>query len=176
MKINSPLLFGFSAYSGTGKTTLLEKLIPLFRNQGVRVAVIKHAHHNFELDYPGKDSYRLRKAGAIETLIASKYRWALIHEQEDIADEPHLNELIQQLNTSDLDLILVEGFKHEPIPRIELHRTALKKDFLYPNDQHIVAIATDSITRDFGNLAVLDINNPPQIFHFILRQLKHDTK
>jgi len=168
MTENNPPLLGFAAYSGTGKTTLLEKIIPLLKQQGIKLAIIKHAHHNFDIDQHGKDSYRLRKAGAIDTLVASKYRWALIHEQEEISEEPDLFELITHLNTSTLDLILIEGFKHEAIPRIELHRSGLNNPYLYPKDNQIFAIATDLAIPDNNNLTMLDINNPEQITQFIL--------
>jgi len=168
MPMNNPPLLGFAAYSGTGKTTLLEKIIPLLKLQGKKVAIIKHAHHDFDIDHPGKDSYRLRKSGAIETLVASKHRWALIHEQENLCDEPNLFELLAHLNTSNLDLILIEGFKHEAIPRIELHRSTLNQPYLYPDDNQIIAIATDLVNSNHKNLTVLDINNPEQITHYIL--------
>jgi len=168
MNSNNPPLLGFAAYSGTGKTTLLEKLIPLLKEQGIKVAIIKHAHHDFDIDHQGKDSYRLRKAGATDTLIASKYRWALIHEQEEITDEPNLFELLTHIKTATLDLILIEGFKHEAIPRIELHRSDLNKPYLYPDDSQIIAIATDLEKTNHKNLTVLDINDPKQIVNFIL--------
>jgi molybdopterin-guanine dinucleotide biosynthesis protein B len=153
------------------------------------VAIVKHAHHNFDIDFPGKDSFRLRKAGATETLVASKHRWALIHEtkletahqspesiveDESNQDEPDLFELITHLDHSQLDLILVEGFKHEAIPRIELHRKALNNDLLNPTDKHIIAIATDSTENNFGNLLTLDINNPRQIAQFIIKEFIQD--
>ena len=169
MPTNKIPLIGFAAYSGTGKTTLLEKLIPLLKEQGLKVAIIKHAHHNFDIDQPGKDSYRLRKAGAVQTLVASRHRWALIHEEQDEKkEEPNLFELLNHINTAELDLVLIEGFKHEAIPRIELHRQALNKDYLYPKDNQIVAIATDINESIHNNLTVLDINNPDQISNYIL--------
>ena len=168
MNINNPPLLSFAAYSGTGKTTLLEKLIPLLKGQGIKVAVIKHAHHNFDIDHQGKDSYRLRKSGAIETLIASKYRWALIHEHEEITEEPNLFELLTHIQTATLDLILIEGFKHEAVPRIELHRSDLNKPYLYPDDNQIIAIATDLEIIEHKNITVLDINEPKQIMNYIL--------
>lgn len=176
MTANKPTLLGFAAYSGTGKTTLLEKLIPMLKQHGLKVAVIKHAHHDFDIDQQGKDSYRLRKAGATDTLVASKYRWALIHEQEEIQEEPDLFELLTHIKPSNHDLILIEGFKHEAIPRIELHRSSLNKPYLYPKDKQIIAIATDFVKSDHKNLTVLDINNPEQITQFILTTLLPNKK
>ncbi|MFL6712642.1 MAG: molybdopterin-guanine dinucleotide biosynthesis protein B, partial [Sulfurifustis sp.] len=113
-----PPILGIAAYSGTGKTTLLRKILPQLRGRGLRVAVVKHAHHSFDTDVPGKDSYELRKAGAVQMLVASRHRWALITETGD-ANEPRLDELLGQLDQSNLDLILVEGFKAEAFPKIE---------------------------------------------------------
>ena len=169
IKYNKIPLIGFAAYSGTGKTTLLEKIIPLLNAQGVKVVVIKHAHHNFDIDHPDKDSYKLRKAGAVQTLVASRHRWALIHEElDEKKEEPNLFELLKHINTNEIDLILIEGFKHEAIPRIELHRQNLNKDYLYPKDNQILAIATDSNKSVHKNLTVLDINDSKQIAHYIL--------
>lgn len=163
-------LIGVAAYSGTGKTTLLLKLMPILKDAGLRVAVVKHAHHTFDMDHPGKDSYRLRSAGADEMLVASRCRMAWVRECNDNRDEPDLRELLAVLDPSRLDLVLVEGFKHEPYPKIELHRTALRRPLLFPGDRHIVAIATDggSLDHDPGQLPVLSINDPAQIAAFVL--------
>lgn len=173
--IISPVpILGFAAYSGTGKTTLLIKLIPLLKAKNIRLGIIKHAHHTFDIDQPGKDSYKLRKSGADIMLISSRNRWALMVENVSSTPEPSLQELIKQVDTSTLDLILVEGFKHERFPKIELHRKALNKEFMYPNDKSIVAIATDiplpktDIDRD---IILLDINNPSHIVTFICDNL-----
>ena len=136
-------VLGFAAWSGTGKTTLLKALLPRLRQQGLRPACIKHAHHDFDVDTPGKDSYELRHAGAEQMLIASSQRWALMVEEEQTAPPP-LAELILRLDTSKLDLVLVEGFKAEAFPKIELHRLALGKPWLFPTDPHILAVATDA--------------------------------
>jgi molybdopterin-guanine dinucleotide biosynthesis protein B len=136
-------LIGFAAYSGTGKTTLLTKLLPLLKAYGLRVAVIKHAHHSFELDQSGKDSMRLRQSGADPMLIASRQRTAFIKEHRDNRAEPRLSEALAMICTKQVDLVLVEGFKHEPIPKIELHRCALRKPFLYLQDPNIIAVASD---------------------------------
>ncbi len=167
--MKTPLL-GFCAYSGTGKTTLLKKLIPLLRQRGMRIGVIKHSHHDFEIDYPGKDSYELRKAGAQQMLIASKYRIVHITELEKQNDAPPLKEIVACLDTSALDLILVEGYRHEKFPKIELHRPSLKKPLIFPNDDSVIAIATDEALTDIdtGNLPVLDLNSVQTIADFII--------
>jgi len=165
--IDYPLpLVGFAAFSGTGKTTLLCQLIPLLKAGGLRIGVVKHAHHQFEIDHPGKDSHSLRSAGAEQMLIASKGRIAWIEELPEQQREPTLAEVIGTLDPSRLDLVLVEGFKHEAFPKIELHRPALGRPLLYPNDPNIIAIATD--TALFAhNLPLLDINRPASIADFI---------
>ncbi len=117
-------VLGFSAYSGTGKTSLLVKLLPLMKLQGLRIAMIKHAHHDFDIDKPGKDSFELRKAGAGQVLVSSAIRSALITEYE-IQVEPELNDLINRLDLNNTDLILVEGYRHLPFPKIELHRPTI---------------------------------------------------
>lgn len=165
MKYQKPVL-GFAAYSGTGKTTLLKQLIPLLADRGVRVGVIKHAHHDFDIDKPGKDSYELRKAGARQMLVASARRWALMTENETIGD-PALDDLVKRLDQDSIDLILVEGFKHVPFTRIELHRPALGHQLLYPEDNSIIAVATDA-DIDTGSLPRLDINNAAGVTEFIL--------
>ena len=121
MKASIPIL-GFSAYSGTGKTTLLRQLIPLLKARDLRVSVIKHAHHHFELDFPGKDSYELRKAGAAQTVICTTTRMALITEFDTPSAEPDLQQIIDSLDTERADIILVEGYKDIHFPKIELHR------------------------------------------------------
>ena len=169
VKSRLPVL-GFAAFSGTGKTTLLKQVIPLLKASGICLGVIKHAHHDFDIDHPGKDSYELRKAGAEQMLIASSKRWALMVETAGQA-EADLNTLIDKLDPSQLDLILVEGFKHVTYPKIELHRHAMNKPFLYPDDSSIMAIALDEPGAANHPLPVLDINHPEQICAFILKQL-----
>ena len=166
-------VLGFSAYSGTGKTTLLRKLIPLLKAAGVRVAVIKHAHHDFDIDIPGKDSYELRKAGADQVLIASDKRRALITESVP-AREPELTELAASLDVSDVELVLVEGFRHLPFSKIELHRPSLGKPLIFPQDSTVMAIASDAQV-EAGDLTQLDINNPEQISVFITDWLQHQS-
>ena len=138
---NAMKIIGFCAYSGTGKTTLLKQLIPRLKQKGLRIGVIKHAHHSFDTDQPGKDSYELRKSGAKQMLISSNKRWALITEHFAGESEPGLNDLLKELDLDKLDLVLVEGFKSENFPKIELHRSVLGKDFIYPAD--VIAFASD---------------------------------
>ncbi|HIF9440190.1 TPA: bifunctional molybdopterin-guanine dinucleotide biosynthesis adaptor protein MobB/molybdopterin molybdotransferase MoeA [Photobacterium damselae] len=167
--INASLpLLGFAAFSGTGKTTLLEAMLPKLVEQGLRVAVIKHAHHNFDIDQEGKDSYRLRKAGASQMLISSRFRRALVTETPEVeAELPHL---IKQLDQSVLDLILVEGFKAISFPKIELHREEIGKPWLYPDDSNIIAVASDS--KPETTLPTLDINDLDAITSFVVNYAK----
>ncbi|MGY3238564.1 molybdopterin-guanine dinucleotide biosynthesis protein B [Bradyrhizobium sp. USDA 4472] len=134
-------VIGLAGWSGAGKTTLLTRLIPHFNARGLRVSVIKHAHHQFDVDVPGKDSWRHREAGAAEVLVASSNRWALMHELRGAA-EPRLPELLSKL--SEADLVVVEGFKREPHRKIEVHRAGNGKPLLFPDDPGIVGIATDA--------------------------------
>lgn len=132
-------LIGFSAYSGTGKTTLLCKLIPLLKERGIRVGIIKHAHHSFDIDHPQKDSCKLRESGATKIVVTSRKRTAIIieHPKEQSKEQskeqkvPSLTDALKNIHTKDLDLILVEGFKHADIDKIELHRKALDKPYIY---------------------------------------------
>jgi len=134
-------VFGIAGYSGSGKTTLLEQLIPRLTGRGLKVSVIKHAHHGFDIDRPGKDSYRHREAGATEVLLCCHDRWALMHERRD-AGEVRLDELLSRL--APCDLVLIEGFKQEPVPKLEVYRPANGKPPLYPERSDIVAVATDA--------------------------------
>lgn len=162
-------VLGFAAYSGTGKTTLLTQLIPMLKQNGLRVALIKHSHHNFEIDKPGKDSYRLRKAGATPVMLVSRHRRAVITELEHVED-PHLDEQLQYIDQSALDLILVEGFKSDRFPKIEIHRPVLNKPLLYPNDDSILAVASDVPLPIPEKMTLLDLNNPELIADYILNQ------
>lgn len=164
-------ILGFVAFSGTGKTTLLEQLIPILRKQGVRVALLKHAHHDFDIDRPGKDSYRLRQAGASQVMIASARRWALITEHPQVQTEPQLSELLNHLDPQQFDLLLVEGFKHEHYPKIELQREALGKPALYPDDPHIIAIACDT-PQPRATIPILNINQPAEIGDFVINWMR----
>ncbi|NQZ53021.1 MAG: molybdenum cofactor guanylyltransferase [Piscirickettsiaceae bacterium] len=167
-KLHSPIpIIGFAAFSGTGKTTLLRQILPVLKQRGLKVAVVKHAHHNFEVDKPGKDSYELRKAGAQQMLISSSKLMALMETQPTTMDEPKLAQLLPRLNSNNLDLILVEGFKHEAIPKIELHRSSLGKPLLHPNDANIIAIASDEILDIDSPITQLDLNDTGAMINFI---------
>lgn len=168
MTRSKPVL-GFAAFSGTGKTTLLIRLIPFLEQRGVRVALVKHAHHDFDIDKPGKDSYELRKAGARQVLVASDRRSALMTEYAE-PKEPQLDDLIAQLALDDVDLVLVEGFRHLAFPKIELHRPALKQPLLFQEDPSIIAVAMD-FPVNTDPLPSLDLNNPIMIGEFILEWL-----
>ena len=133
-------IIGLAGWSGSGKTTLLTKLIPRLAARGLTVSTVKHAHHAFDLDQPGKDSHSHRLAGATEVLVGSAARWALVHELRG-AQEPTLRELLAKL--APVDLVIVEGYKREPHPKLEVHRAAVRKPLLQPEDPHIVAIAAD---------------------------------
>lgn len=158
-----------AAWSGTGKTTLLKKLIPALCEQGIRPGLIKHTHHNMDIDKPGKDSYELRKAGAAQTIVASSQRWALMTETPD---EPELNlaYLMSRMDASGLDMVLVEGFKHEVVAKILLFRQDCgHSEEELTIDKHVIAIASDvPLTVD---VPLLDINDIPQITAFIMRWL-----
>jgi molybdopterin-guanine dinucleotide biosynthesis adapter protein len=159
-------IFGFAGWSGSGKTTLIEKLIPLFVSRGMRVSLIKHAHHSFDVDQPGKDSYRHRHAGCAEVLVSSSRRWVLMHELRGVP-EPSFGELIERL--SPCDLVLVEGFKRENIPKLEVYRASVGEPLLHPQDPSIVAVACDS--KLDTRLPQLDLDDAPAIAAFILGQL-----
>ena len=134
-------VIGLAGWSGAGKTTLLTRAIPQLQKQGLRISVIKHAHHAFDVDVPGKDSWKHREAGAAEVLVSSSQRWALMHELRG-AGEPRLPELLAKM--SRVDLVVVEGFKREPLRKIEVYRAANGKPFLFPDDPGVVGIATDT--------------------------------
>jgi molybdopterin-guanine dinucleotide biosynthesis adapter protein len=165
IKFKLPVL-GFAAYSGTGKTTLLTQLIPILRQRGIRIAMVKHAHHRFDVDIPGKDSYELRKAGAAQMLICSRHRFALMTDLEEDR-EPRLSENLERLDTEAADLVLVEGFKSESFPKIELHRPSLGKDLIFPGDEFIIAVATDEPDTIGTDLPLLPLNKPDVIADFI---------
>ena len=157
-------VFGFAGFSGSGKTTLIEQLIPRFVRAGLRVSLIKHAHHAFDIDKPGKDSYRHREAGASEVLVTSDTRWVLMHELRG-EREHTLEEQIERF--SPCDLVLVEGFKHAAIPKLEVHRPSSGQALLSASDANIVAIAADAPVETA--LPVLDLNDPDKIAQFIIR-------
>lgn len=159
-------IFGFAGYSGSGKTTLIEKLIPLFVERKLKVSLIKHAHHTFDVDQPGKDSYRHRHAGCTEVLVTSSRRWALMHELRG-APEPGLTEQIERLLPC--DLLLVEGFKHETIAKLEVYRAVTNESLIHPYDPNIVAVASDA--RVDTTLPQFDLNAPPAIAEFVLKHV-----
>ncbi len=160
-------IFGFAGWSGSGKTTLIENLIPRLTARGLRVSLIKHAHHTFDVDQPGKDSYRHRQAGAGEILVTSSRRWVLMHELRG-AHEPPFDEQIRHL--SPCDLLLVEGFKFAPIPKLEVWRAETGEALLHPNDPHIVAVASDAKVQT--KLPLLNLNDHGAIETFIVKHLK----
>jgi len=168
MLLFSVPVLGIVAYSGTGKTTLLEKLIHCLKTHGYRVAAIKHSHHDFEIDKKGKDSDRLRAAGAEQIIIASQYRTALIIE-EDRHTEPDLFKQIKRLEHDELDLILVEGFRQFAFPKMEIHRPSLEKPLLCNNDDTIVALICDDEPATKVNIPLLPLNDPESICQKIIK-------
>lgn len=163
-------LLAIAAWSGSGKTTLLKALIPILRARGVRPGIIKHTHHNMDVDKPGKDSYELRKSGAAQTLVASQQRWALMTETPE---EPALDlaYLASRMDSSKLDIILVEGFKYEPAAKIVLFRSTAGHDVdELTLDEHVVAVASDIALN--VNVPTLDLNDVEAIADFILAWMK----
>ena len=159
-------IFGFAGWSGSGKTTLIEKLIPLFVQRSLKVSLIKHAHHTFDVDQPGKDSYRHRHAGCAEVLVSSSRRWALVHELRGVP-EPSFQELVRSI--APCDLLLVEGFKREKLPKLEVYRAVTGEPLLHPQDPDIVGVAADC--RLETALPQFDLNDAPAIATFVLRHL-----
>ena len=165
--MNIPML-AITAWSGTGKTTLLEQVIPILKARGIRTGLIKRTHHQMDIDTPGKDSYVLRKAGADQVIVASSQRWALMYETPSIA--PNLRELASKLDRSMLDLVLIEGFKNEDVPKIALWRYGLMNGITELLDEHVIAVASD---EDLAlDVPLLDINQPDQVVDFIIMWLK----
>ena len=156
-------VMGIAGWSGAGKTTLLSRLIPVLVGRGFSVSTIKHAHHHFDVDYPGKDSHTHRVAGAKEVLVSSVNRFALMHELRGEA-EPSLAQLLSML--APVDFVLVEGYKPEPHPKIEVHRVANGKPFLYPNDPTILALASDAAIAD-RNVTLLALENAEELADFV---------
>jgi molybdopterin-guanine dinucleotide biosynthesis protein B len=149
-------VFGIAGYSGSGKTTLLEHVIPVLIEHGLHVSVIKHTHHAVDLDTPGKDSWRHRQAGATEVMVASEARWALLRELRG-APEAELPQLLERM--ASCDLVLVEGFKRQPIPKLEVYRAATASIPLFPRDPHVVALATDvPVTTDLQVFGLTEYN------------------
>jgi molybdopterin-guanine dinucleotide biosynthesis protein B len=161
-------VFGLAGWSGSGKTTLMTQLLPALIRRGVSVSTIKHAHHAFDVDQPGKDSYRHREAGATEVMISSERRWALMHELRGEA-EPALEQLLRHM--SPVDLVIVEGFKRAAVPKLEIHRAALGKPLLATEDSEIVAIASDLPVAGIGQLPRFALDDAGAIADFIIGHL-----
>lgn len=164
-------VLGIVAYSGTGKTTLLQRLLPALAELGIRCAVVKHSHHDFEIDHPGKDSHRLREAGARQVLLASPFRMFWV-EEGDGRTEPRLWDLVARLDLGRLDLVLAEGFRHERLTKIEVHRPALKTPPLSPGDPDIIAVATDAEPERPLAVPLLPLNDPTAVAEFIVDWLR----
>ncbi len=156
--------FGIAGWSGSGKTTLVRRLVPEFIGRGLTVSTVKHAHHDFDIDRPGKDSFEHRAAGAKEVMVASSVRWALMHEGRGEA-EPALDELVERM--APVDLILIEGFKSERYEKLEVHRPSLGKQPLFINDSNVVALASDTSVDGIA-LPVLDLDDVAAIADFIV--------
>jgi molybdopterin-guanine dinucleotide biosynthesis protein MobB len=167
-RLPSPAVIGVTGWSGSGKTALIVRLIPELASRGYRVATVKHAHHAFDIDTPGKDSYEHRAAGAAEVVVSSAKRWAIMHENRDEA-EPALEELLAKL--SPVDIVLVEGFKNEAHTKIEVHRPATGSDLICTTNPSIVAVATDAALADGAparDIAILDLNDTAAIADFVI--------
>ena len=162
---------GFAAFSGTGKTTLVRNVIPVLRSNGLRIAVIKHAHHNFVIDTPGKDSYELRKAGADQVLVASRQRIAWVMEKYG-EDDPDLFTMFEYLSCREIDLIIVEGYKREPFTKIEVYRSGVRYSPLANQDANVIAVATDSPELIEANVPVLGLDDYDGIAKFIIESMK----
>jgi molybdopterin-guanine dinucleotide biosynthesis protein B len=156
-------VLGIVGWSGSGKTTLLTAMLPVLRTAGLRVSTVKHTHHNFDMDRPGKDSFRHREAGAHEVLVTSGTRWALLHEVE--GPEPDLSMLLRKLDP--VDLVLVEGYKTHPFPKLEVHRPSLGKPPIWPDMGDIVAVASDG-TLDIGHRIALALNQPATVAAWVI--------
>ncbi len=154
----TPQVLGIVGWSGSGKTTLLVALVPLLRARGLTVSTIKHTHHGFDMDRPGKDTYRHREAGAHEVLVASTARWALLHEV--VGEEPALPDLLAKLDP--VDIVLVEGFKAHPFPKLEVHRPSLGKPPIWPEAPDVAAVASDEAVNA-GVRPVLPLNDPASV-------------
>lgn len=156
-------VIGIVGWSGSGKTSLLVEVLPILKDGGLKVSTMKHAHHRFDLDTPGKDSFRHREAGASEVMVVTDSRWVLMHELRE-EPEPSIESLIERMTP--VDLLLIEGFKTHPHPKIEIHRSSEGKPLLCPEDPDIVAVATDTPLEGL-NLPQLDLNDPEAIAAFI---------
>ncbi len=161
-------VLGVVGWSGSGKTTLIERILPLLRAAGLSVSTVKHAHHGFDMDRPGKDSYRHRAAGARETMVVSGTRWALLH--EEFGPTPALPELLARLEP--VDLVLVEGFKTHPFPKLEVHRPALGKAPIWPGEREVVALAVDAPPAEApARPPLLALNDPAAVAAWVLARI-----
>ncbi|MPY76447.1 MAG: molybdopterin-guanine dinucleotide biosynthesis protein B [Alphaproteobacteria bacterium] len=158
-------IIGLAGWSGSGKTTLVARLLPMLTARGLRVSTVKHAHHSFDMDKPGKDSHVHREAGATEVLVTSAHRWALLHENRGMP-EPSMVDLIRYMTP--VDLLIVEGFKAHPHDKIEIYRPANGKSLLARDDPHIVAVATDEVNAIDVAVPILDLNDVGAIAEFII--------
>jgi molybdopterin-guanine dinucleotide biosynthesis protein B len=164
-------IFGIAGWSGSGKTTLLTRMIPLLTSRGISVSTVKHAHHAFDVDQPGKDSYLHRQAGAVEVLVSSAYRWALMHEHRG-APEPTLDELIPHMTP--VDLLIVEGFKRQSLPKLEVHRPSVGKPLICREDPAVLAVASDEPISDLP-VPRLELEDIPGIAEFVLAHATERT-
>lgn len=162
-------VLGIAGFSGAGKTTLVTKLIPVLTARGITVSTVKHAHHNFDVDKPGKDSYEHRHAGATEVLVSSARRWALMHENRD-EEEPGLDALLSHL--SPVDLVLVEGWKFGDHKKVEVHRPSHGKPLLAPEDENVVAVLTDVDALEGVTVPLVDLNDVEAVADFITTYVK----
>jgi molybdopterin-guanine dinucleotide biosynthesis adapter protein len=158
-------IIGLAGWSGSGKTTLLAKVIPNIVARGLKVSTLKHAHHAFDVDKPGKDSHTHRMAGATEVLVSSANRWALVHELRGATEVP-LEALLDKL--SPVDLVLVEGYKREPHPKLEIYRASLGKPLMHPDDPAIIGIASDQ-PLPAARIPVIDLDDVEQVTEFLIR-------
>ena len=159
-------VLGIVGWSGSGKTTLLVAMLPLLRARGITVSTVKHVHHGFDMDRPGKDSHRHREAGAHEVMIAAGSRWVLLHEL--VGAEPPLPDLLDRMDP--VDLVLVEGYKTHPFPKLEVHRPALGKAPIWPDDPHVIAVISDAAV-EVGARALLPLNDPVAVADWIMGRL-----
>jgi molybdopterin-guanine dinucleotide biosynthesis protein B len=158
-------IIGLAGWSGSGKTTLLTKVIPCIVGRGLAVSTLKHAHHEFDIDQPGKDSHSHRLAGATEVLVGSERRWALVHELRGAAEVP-LSALLQKL--APVDLVLIEGYKRAPHPKLEVHRVANGQPLLHPDDPSILAVASD-VPLPGAGIPVVDLDDVERIADILIR-------
>lgn len=159
-------VLGIVGWSGSGKTTLLVAMLPLLRARGITVSTVKHVHHGFDMDRPGKDSHRHREAGAHEVMIAAGSRWVLLHEV--VGAEPPLPDLLDRMDP--VDLVLVEGYKTHPFPKLEVHRPALGKAPIWPDDPHVIAVISDA-EPDVGARVLLPLNDPAAVADWVMGRL-----